>query len=443
MDRRILKILGGLAVVWVVLCVGVVVVGGSIVYAMARNSASDAVTFTFPSDGEKLFESEPGIVIAAVAPDGPAAEAGVVRGDILLAVDGEEVNDVVELMRVLREHEEGDEVTLTVLHGDDEHTLTATLEKQGSVAYLGVVPCAGMSIPERRRMIHTVTPGTVIVDVTPDSPADQAGLEEGDVIVAVDGQELDEENSLADVIASYEPGDTVTLKVARPDEDGSRDVTVELGEHPEKEGVAYLGVRYSQSFRRLHIGENGRLPHLEWDPGGPFPPGDFFFHIVPGGEEGGVTMQGAMIQYVEEDSPAAAAGLNEGDLITSIEGNPVEGPDDLIDAIAEHKPGDKLTLIVSRSGEETEEREVEVTLAEHPDEKDKAYLGVQIGGFFRMHRHFGEDEWPDEMEKEFEFHFEGPFDDEPPFDLEIIPEHFEFLFPPDRFDDSDCCGESI
>jgi hypothetical protein len=236
----------------------------------------------------------------------------------------------------------------------------------------------------------------------------------------------------------------VTLEIERPGEE-SRDVTVELGEHPEKEGAAYLGVRYSPSFRRLYIGEDGRLPYLEWGPGGPFPPGDFSFHIVPGGELGDVTMQGAVIRYVEEDSPAAAAGLNKGDLITAIEGNPVEGPNDVVNAIAEHKPGDRITLTVSLSGEEEEEREVEVTLAEHPDEEGKAYLGVRIGGFFRLYRHLEGDEWPGEMEKEFEFHFEGPFDDEHPFDLEVIPEHFEFHFPSDLFDGggNDCCGDSI
>jgi S1-C subfamily serine protease len=441
MDRRILKILGGLAVVWVALCVGVIVVGGGIVYAMARNSASDAVTFTFPSDAEEWFESEPGIVIAAVLPDGPAGEAGVERGDILLAVDGEAVDDLVELMHILTEHEEGDEVELTVLHGDDERALTATLGERDGGAYLGVVPCAGMPIPEWRGTIHTAAPGTVIVDVTPESPADQAGLEEGDVIVAVAGQELDEENSLADVIAVYEPGDTVTLEVERPGEE-SRDVTVELGEHPEKEGVAYLGVRYGPSFHRLHIEEEGWLPHLE-GPRVPFPPGDFSFHMIPDGEMGDVTVQGAIVHYVEEDSPAAAAGLNEHDLITAIEGEPVEKPGDLVDAIAERKPGDRVTLTISRPGEEDEEREVEVTLGEHPDEESKAYLGVYILGFFRMHRHSDGGEGAHELEKEFELQLEGPFDDEHLFDLEIIPEHFEFHFPPDHFDDGDCCGESI
>ncbi len=442
MNRRVLKIVGGLAILWVVLCVGVIAVGGGIVYAMARNSDRDSVTFTFPLDDEMLLESEPGIVIAAVAPDGPADEAGVERGDILIEVDGKAVDDVVELMRVLREHEEGDEVTLTVLHGDDERALAATLGERDGGAYLGVVPCAGMPIPERRGMIHSTEPGAVIVDVTPDSPADQAGLEEGDVIVAVDGQELDAENNLTDVITAYEPGDTVTLEVEQPGEE-SRDVTVVLGEHPEQEGVAYLGVKY-QPARPLRVLEGGAMPHFEWRHDGPFPPGEFFFPFIPGGEMGDVTLQGAIVRHVEEDSPAAAAGLNEGDLITAIEGDSVEGPDDLVDAIAERKPGNRVTLTVSRPGEEEEEREVDVTLGEHPEKEGEAYLGVHIGGFLRM-RHLEGEEGFHELEKEFEFQFQGPFDDEHLFDLDGLPEHFEFHFPPNHFDGggNDCCGDSI
>jgi len=49
------------------------------------------------------------------------------------------------------------------------------------------------------------------------------------VIMAVDGQKLDAENTLADLIAGYEPGDTVTLKIERPDDEGPFEITVETG----------------------------------------------------------------------------------------------------------------------------------------------------------------------------------------------------------------------
>ena len=100
--------------------------------------------------------------------------------------------------------------------------------------------------------------------------------------------------------------------------------------------------------------------------------------------------------------------MGQVDLITAIDGDPIEGHRDLVDAIAEHEPGDRVTLTVVASGEE-EEREVEVRLAEHPDQEGKAYLGVEIGGFVRVRR------WDDERPHGLES-FEFFYDWEPPAD---------------------------
>jgi S1-C subfamily serine protease len=242
MNKRVLKIIAWVLAFLVVLSVGAAA-GGGVVYALTQSGKPFALIGAGPSD------PEPGIVIASVTPDGPAAEAGVARGDILLQVDGEPVDDLAGLMRVLGEHEPGDVVHLTVLHGDDERTLKATLGDHDGEAYLGVVPCCGSFGLGREVFVRTTEPGALITGVEPDGPADQAGLEAGDVIVAVDEIELDGENDLADMIATYEPGDVVTLEVKSGGEE-SREVAVELGstaggrQHPEEEGVAYLGVRY-------------------------------------------------------------------------------------------------------------------------------------------------------------------------------------------------------
>jgi S1-C subfamily serine protease len=88
--------------------------------------------------------------------------------------------------------------------------------------------------------------GSLIDEVVPESPADEAGLQGGeerfrfqgqqvsrggDVIVAVNGEELLEENDLPVLIAEHEPGDEVTLEVIHADGD-REDVTVELEERP-------------------------------------------------------------------------------------------------------------------------------------------------------------------------------------------------------------------
>jgi len=106
---------------------------------------------------------------------------------------------------------------------------------------------------------------TMIVYVEPDSPAEEAGLREGDVIIAIDGQELSPERSVAEVVASHKPGDKVMLEVKPSEgEQESREVTVTLGEHPDQKGVAYLGVRY-RAFPTVRVGVG--VP-FEWRPFG-------------------------------------------------------------------------------------------------------------------------------------------------------------------------------
>jgi membrane-associated protease RseP (regulator of RpoE activity) len=112
--------------------------------------------------------------------------------------------------------------------------------------------------------------GALIVEVVPDGPAEQAGLSEGDILIAVDGKALEADSDLAALIAEYEPGDKVKIEVAefgvRARKQG-REVTVTLAEHPESKGKAYLGVTFvpmvddemdfdARSFRFRHFDDD-------------------------------------------------------------------------------------------------------------------------------------------------------------------------------------------
>jgi len=92
--------------------------------------------------------------------------------------------------------------------------------------------------------------GAWIREVMPDTPADRAGLQEGDLIIAVDGQLVDEEHSLHELIGQHKPGDVVKITYRRGTKE--HEVRVKLGKHPDDPERAYLGVRYVFFSMRQH-----------------------------------------------------------------------------------------------------------------------------------------------------------------------------------------------
>ncbi|MGH2996528.1 MAG: S1C family serine protease [Gaiellaceae bacterium] len=86
-------------------------------------------------------------------------------------------------------------------------------------AYLGV------------RLEASDTGGAVLADVVADGPADRAGLEDGDVVTAIDGEEIESADELRNVVAAKQPGDTVKLELRRGD--NPRTIDVELGTRPD------------------------------------------------------------------------------------------------------------------------------------------------------------------------------------------------------------------
>ena len=375
-----------------------------------------------------------GVLVTYVEPDSPAEKAGIQRGDIILTIDGEDVNSTAEMIEALNGKESGEEVRLTVQHGDEIDELSLQLEERDGRVFIGIEP-------ERRRMFNLqpfvegyaqrllLEPSLVITRVEPETPADEAGLLEGDRITAIDGEEIGSGDDLVDAVQSREPGDEIILTIMRPGEEDSLTVTIILAENPDIQNQAYLGVNFmplpgledfpegAQPFFRFR-GERlpeGIQPHFHFGlpefegEGMPFQglPEDFMpfmhdFPVLPEDVEGAV-----LIGSVTVDSPAEEAGLEQGDLITALDGEPVGEPESFAESIREHQPGDEITLTVYRSGED-EALQFEITLGENPDAEGQAYLGVSISGF----RYYEGDAPP--MDGPFHFEFDFPRGGEEP-----------------------------
>jgi putative serine protease PepD len=84
-------------------------------------------------------------------------------------------------------------------------------------------------------------------------------------------------------------------------------------------------------------------------------------HAFLGVQVGDASGGGAQVGTVTAGSPAAAAGLQQGDVVTAVDGQTVTGADDLVGAVQTHSPGDSLTLAVKHGGST---RQAQVKLAD-------------------------------------------------------------------------------
>lgn len=167
-------------------------------------------------------------VVAARHPNSPAREAGLEPGDRILQVDGREIVRASQVKEAIGRRYAGDTVRLVIARGEErierELKLVAKLEPYER-PFLGILPMRPPAGPDEQ-------PGGVTVRyVYPQGPAAEAGLERGDVLVALEGEPVDGADALRRRISDRQPGDGVELETRRGRETIRR--TVRLGRFPE------------------------------------------------------------------------------------------------------------------------------------------------------------------------------------------------------------------
>jgi predicted metalloprotease with PDZ domain len=179
-----------------------------------------------------------GARVREVSPGGPAAEAGIRPGDVLLAVNGTELKDeepARQVVRIMRDVKPDSKVRVRVMRDGAVHEYVITARAGPSVFATGHgLPDIDLSdLPEVRGafMFHRPLMDMELVTLTPRlgsyfgsdkgvlvvrAPADGAlKLEDGDVILAIDGREPTSGSHATRILSSYQPGEKVTLRILR------------------------------------------------------------------------------------------------------------------------------------------------------------------------------------------------------------------------------------
>ena len=172
--------------------------------------------------------------------------------------------------------------------------------------------------------------GVLVSNVMPDSPAETAGIEAGDVIHSIDGATVDGVRDVTRLIAAIDSGTSSTLGILR---DGEQlDLDVEIGAMP-NERVAAVEVEAPDPDQpRLGL----RLQALD-----------------PEGRERLGVDHGLIVSAVEPDSPAAGKNIRAGDVVLEADGREIASIDDLRASIRERhaESGESILLRIARNGD--------------------------------------------------------------------------------------------
>ena len=212
---------------------------------------------------------------------------------------------------------------------------------------------------ESRKGLDIKVKNGVLITVIEDSPADKAGIEDGDVIVKFGRKKVTSPEQLIELVQDADVGDEVKIELYRDDE--SMKVEVTLGDWADRSTLSFVVPddfefvpSFVSSLRPFRLGV--RVSELDED-------------LAPyfGVEEG----EGLLVLGVSDESAAEGAGVKAGDVIVEIEGSEIRSVGDIHEAMSEMDAGDEFEITVVR-------KKKNVKLDGKMTEHSRAFFGDRV-----------------------------------------------------------------
>jgi serine protease Do len=207
------------------------------------------------------------------------------------------------------------------------------LKEKGRVVrgFLGVQPQA-ITADMVDQLGLKSTRGALIADVVKDSPADQSGVKPGDVVIALNGKPVSDNNQLTRDVGVVAPGQTVKLDVIRDGKEKS--FSVKLAPRPDETDQGGRSESKGGSEK-----EQGDVLGLQVE--------DLTPQLARRAQVDPST-KGVVVTDVVPDSPASEAGFEPGDVIVELNKHPVASSADYRKAVKTVKKGDSPLVRVKR-----------------------------------------------------------------------------------------------
>jgi S1-C subfamily serine protease len=347
----------------------------------STQTTPQATTQPRPFLGVSLADATNGAAIQQIQPNSPAANAGLAQGDIITAVNGAKVASAQEVVQAIGALKPGDKVTLDILHNNASKAVDVTLGTTTAAVVPGSGPLGrgqfnfpfGRSFQFGNNGLGLSYDGQnlTITTLSQDNPLYTAGLRQGDVITAINGQPVGPQ-TLMNLLRTLNADSTIKFTVQRNGQ--SQDIDVPASA---LQGLGGFG---------FNFGVPGR--------GNGFPINPFGFGFGFGGgarlgvqfvmldeqtaKQYNVTAtQGALVLDVVANSPAATAGLQKNDIITAVNGDVLDAKRPLNYRLLPYQPGDKVTLDILRNGQK---QQITVTMGQ-PEQSGGVFPFNDDNGF--------------------------------------------------------------